>query len=635
MSDACALGGCPSCGCKENEPEADPGAAHKREVALLTVCGVVFALALVFESTIEAAFGLPGVAAAYGLPYILCGWSIFGEAFELIRKGSVLNEFTLMCGATLAAIALQHLSEAVGVMLFYRTGEFFQDLATAKSLKSIKELLATKPTLAHVLKDGNPVPQKVEDILPGAIVLVKPGEKIPLDGTVLSGVSQVDQSPLTGESLPVSLEEGAKALGGSINLNGVLTIRVDSAFADSHMARILDLVQQATANKSPTERFITRFARYYTPAVFCAAGLVALLPPLFTGEPFSTWIYRALVLLVISCPCALIISIPLGYFGGIGAASRKGILVKGGTVFDALLKVKNLVLDKTGTLTTGVFSVSQIMPAPGVDEKELLQSAAVAESDSNHPVARAVMRAAVGFSRPEGATTTEMPGKGMRAEYGGAAYLAGTARLLEESGVNFEESQAPGSLVYVAKDSRYLGCIAVEDQLKPEAATIIAALSAKGLKSAMLTGDNATTASRIAEKSGIKDYRAGLLPEDKVTIMQELGGKHTAFVGDGINDAPSLALAGVGIAMGRVGSEAAIEAADAVILNDSLTSIQELFHIADKVRSVVRQNILLALGVKTAFMVLGIVGLSGLWEAVFADVGVALLAVLNAVRGTR
>ncbi len=634
MSETCNLGGCcPTCGGSEEKPEAGP--AHRREATLLIGCALVFGLALGFEGAIEARFGLAGVAAAYGLPYLVCGWSIFGAAWGQIRKGSLLNEFTLMCGATLAAIALQHLSEAVGVMLFYRTGEFFQELATDKSLKSIKNLLASKPTLATVLEGGLPVVKKVEAVAPGDLVLVKPGEKIPLDGLVISGISQVDQSPLTGESLPVTLEQGAKALGGSINLDGALTIEVESRFADTHMARILDLVQRASANKSPTERFITRFARYYTPAVFCGAALVAVLPPLITGEPFGAWIYRALVLLVISCPCALIISIPLGYFGGIGAASRRGILVKGGTVLDALLHVKTLVFDKTGTLTTGSFNLSQILPAEGIMEADLLRAAAIAESDSNHPVARAVMRAVPDFRRPAEAVISEVPGKGMRAVWDGAVYLTGTARLLRENGVEFRESQAPGSLVYVAKDSTYLGCLAAEDRLKPESAAVIAELAGRGLKSAMLTGDNAETAARIAAEAGLSDYRAGLLPEDKVKIMRELGGRETAFVGDGINDAPSLALAGVGIAMGKVGSEAAIEAADAVILNDSLASIPELFRIARKVRAVVVQNIILALGVKTAFMALGIVGLSGLWEAVFADVGVALLAVLNAVRGMR
>lgn len=634
----------PACPAEEEEgtPEThgheDDPQATKREISLLAACAVMFFGIMIFSDQIMAVFGIWGLRVLYAVPYLACGLSIFRSAFDGMRSGQYLNEFTLMCGATVAAIILGELPEAVGVMLFYRIGEFFQDQAAAGSRRSIKNLLASKPSTANVLENGVISVKPVEDVLAGQHLQVRAGEKIPLDGLVIGGQSQVDQSPLTGESMPVSVESGSRVYGGAINLSGVITVEATSRFADTHMARILDMVEHAAARKSPTERFITRFARYYTPAVVAIACLVALLPPLFVpGAELHTWVYRALVMLVISCPCALIISIPLGYFGGIGAASRKGILVKGGNVLDGLLQVDTVVFDKTGTLTRGVFAVTEVSPAPGVSEQDLLAAALAAESRSNHPIARSIQAHAESLGLAANAnaeaSVREIPGKGMEALVDGDRYLAGTAALLNEAGIPARDRHHPGALVHVAKNDAYLGCILVADAVKPDAAPAIAALKQQGLKTFMLTGDREEAAAQVAFQAGLDGHRSGLLPEDKVRSMRELSDSaHTAFVGDGINDAPVLALSRVGIAMGGMGSEAAIEAADAVILNDSPAKIPQLFAIAKDVRTIVWQNIFLALGIKTAFMVLGVAGLSGLWEAVFADVGVALLAVLNAAR---
>ncbi|MDL2266827.1 cadmium-translocating P-type ATPase [Desulfovibrio sp. OttesenSCG-928-G15] len=647
----------------DDDHDHDHGHSHEHdgdeedtraEIRLLAGCFVVFFATMIFSGTIERLGGIWALRALYAIPYFLCGFSVFRSAFSGMRRGDYLNEFTLMCGATLAAIAIGELPEAVGVMLFYRIGEFFQDRAASGSRRSIKSLLASRPDSANVVENGQTLARPVESVEPGSIIEVRAGEKVPLDGSVLSGESQLDQSPLTGESVPVSVSPGSEVFGGSINLSGVLKVEVSSRFADTHMARILDMVENAAQRKSPTERFITRFARYYTPIVVLVALLVAVLPPLLVaGASFDTWLYRALVMLVISCPCALIISIPLGYFGGIGAASRKGILVKGGNVLDGLMHVDTVVFDKTGTLTKGVFDVAEISPAEGVEPEAVIQAALVAESHSNHPIARSILAYAQAkglvenTSAPQDAGAAELaveevPGKGLKAQSAGSVYLAGTRALLEENGVSLAEQSHPaGALVYVAKDGAYLGCILVTDLIKPDAKEAIAALHAKGFKTLMLTGDRPEAAAWVASSTGIGDFKAGLLPEGKVKAMEELAGNenreegaHTAFVGDGINDAPILALSRVGIAMGGMGAGAAIEAADAVLLNDAPSQVPVLFNIARRVRNIVWQNIGMALGIKTLFMILGVAGLSGLWEAVFADVGVALLAVLNSTRAS-
>ncbi|MDR2076197.1 MAG: heavy metal translocating P-type ATPase [Desulfovibrio sp.] len=648
--DACSC--CPgvaaSC-----EDEAAEGLRLTREIRLLAVSAAIFLSALAFGDQVEAALKAPVLPLVYAVPYLLCGIGVFRQAYALMRKKDFFNEFTLMSGATLTAILIGELPEAVGVMLFYRVGEFFQERASSGSRRSIRSLLASKPVLAHVLEETAVTDAAVETVDIGQRVLVRAGEKIPLDGLVLAGESQVDQSPLTGESLPVDVRPGDAVLGGTLNLGGILTVRVTSRFADTHMARILDLVEHAALAKSPTERFITRFARVYTPVVVFLALLTAILPPLFVaGATFDDWIYRALVLLVISCPCALVISIPLGYFGGIGAASRQGILVKGGAVLDALLQIRTVVFDKTGTLTRGSFSVAAVTPAPGVEEETLLATAAWIESQSNHPIARSIVRHVADAKanapdlpatekdplpacREDWDAVREIPGKGMLAEAGGIRYLAGTAVLLADFGLAAPPQSRPGALVHIARNDDYLGSILVTDALRGETPKAVAELQASGMRTYMLTGDREESAAWAAGEAGLDGYRAGLLPEGKVAAMRDLSDPAaTAFVGDGINDAPILALSRVGIAMGGIGAEAAVEAADAVILNDSPAGVPRLFRIARKVRVLIWQNIFLALAVKASFMGLGIAGVSGLWEAVFADVGVTLLAVLNATRAT-
>lgn len=611
----------------------------------LWIAAVLFAAGMLFGDRLEALL-TPWAARVifFGIPYLLCGLSVLGKGLQSLLKGDFFNEYTLMGGATVAAAAIGELPEAVGVMLFYSIGEAFQDRAAGNSRRSIRALLAARPTIAHLVEthNGNAHIRDVDPtvIQPGMRLLVKPGEKIPLDGKITEGTSQVDTSPLTGESVPVSAGIGTPVYAGTINLEGALTVEATAKFADSSVARILELVEQATANKAPIERFITRFARYYTPAVVLIATLVAVLPPLLGHGTFSGWLYRALVLLVISCPCALVISIPLGYFGGIGAASRRGILVKGGHVLDALRAVRTVAFDKTGTLTHGVFEVTRVLPAEGHTGTDVLEAARMAESRSTHPIARAIMKTARnthGFAL-EKVEVREIPGQGLSARHKGRTLLVGNALLLEDAGITVPPVPAgPGSIVHVAADGRYLGSIEVSDRIRPESAPAIHALRAQGIqKLVMLTGDRPECAKIIANELELDDFRAGLLPEGKAAALESLGPSQSVlFVGDGINDAPVLALSGVGVAMGGLGSEAAIEVADAVILDDSPSRLPELLSIAARTRTIVWQNIIMALGIKSIFMGLGIVGLSGLWEAVFADVGVALLAVLNATRTTK
>ena len=617
----------------------------RRELMFLSVCAVVYAAAMIFEGRIEASFGLWAVYVAFGVPYVLCGFSVFGQAFSAMRRGDVFNEFTLMAGATVAAVVLGQLGEAVGVMLFYRIGEHVQDRALAGSRKSIRGLLASKPTVARIIEDDKSVEMPVEAVKVGAVARVLPGEKIPLDGVVLSGTSLVDTAPLTGEPVPVQARPDSFVPAGAVNMDGALMMRVTAPFADTHMARILEMVEHAAARKSPTERFITRFARWYTPAVTFAALAVAVLPPLLIpGAAFSEWIYRALVLLVISCPCALLISIPLGYFGGIGAASRRGILVKGGNVFDAMLHVRTIIFDKTGTLTKGTFTVTAVEPAPGVSESELLTAAIRAEAHSNHPVARSIIAHAAGAglgdvlmeAEKSPAQSHEFPGMGLKVEAAGRTLLVGAARLLRQEGLAPEETPAVGAVVYVAENGRILGRVVVSDTIKPESREAVSGLKALGIRTHMLTGDHAAGAAFVAKEAGLDGFQADLMPDGKVDAANALDDPaRIAFVGDGINDAPILALSRVGIAMGGLGAEAAVEAADVVILNDSPAKVPELVLISRRVRRLVRENIALAFGVKLVFMALGVAGIAGLWEAVFADVGVALLAVLNAVRVMR
>ena len=644
--------GCACCAHDHGHDHDHSPAEQRRELVKMGISALLFAIGMVADERI--ATYMPGwlvIAIFYALPYILCGYEVLSVGLKSILKGDFFNEFTLMGGATIAAIALGQLPEAVGVMLFYCVGEFVQERAAGRSRRSIKALLAARPSIAHeMLPDGTTRDVEPEALGPGSHILVRPGEKIPLDGAVLEGESQVDTSPLTGESVPQRIAPGSRVLAGTINLNAALRVEVTTAFADSSIARILEMVENAVARKAPTERFITRMARWYTPAVTGIALLVAVLPPLFGLGPFSQWIYRALVLLVISCPCALLISIPLGYFGGIGAASRRGILIKGGAVLDNLRDIRVAALDKTGTLTEGVFEVNAVLPAPGVSDAELLAAAALAESRSNHPIARSVLRAAQsrGIAAEDASLTgmEEIPGMGvvatitpatatdMGTDTATSELLAGNTALLVRRGLTPVQVNLPGSVVQVAKGGKVLGALVVADRLKPQSAQAIEALRHLGVQHiAMLTGDREEQARPVAQQLKLDSLRAGLLPEDKAGALEALGPvKNTIFVGDGINDAPVLATAGVGVAMGGLGAEAAIETADVVILDDNPARLPELLRIARRTRAIVWQNIVMALGIKGLFMALGIVGLSGLWEAVFADVGVALMAVLNAAR---
>ncbi len=574
----------------------------------------------------------------YGVPWLLCGMPVLRHGWSSLRRGRLFNEFTLMGGASLAAICLGELPEALAVMVLYQLGEWLQGRAAGRSRRSVRALLAEKPKVAHVL-DGD----DVEDLAPEAVttgmrVVVRPGEKIPVDGTVVSGESQVDTASITGESVPVRTVTGSRVYGGTVCLDGSLVVEASGPFESSEIARVLDMVERAAANKSPVERFITRFAAWYTPVIFGVAMLTLLVPPLVLGGGWREWFYRSLVVLMVSCPCALVISVPLGYFGGIGAASRRGILVKGGSVLDAMSGIAAVAFDKTGTLTEGVFRVTAVRPAKGVAEVELREAARVAEALSGHPLARSV-REAFGTVNPRGIEATEAAGKGVRALRNGEAFYAGKAAWLRENGVE-NPSEARGdssaSLIYVGRGKRFLGTVAVSDVIRADAPRTIKVLHDRGIRSYMLTGDRRDTAERVAGELGMDGFRAGLLPEMKVEAFRELTeGRPAAFVGDGVNDAPLLASAHVGIAMGALGSDVAIEAADAVLLNDAPSRVAELAEIARRTRGIVRQNIAAALGAKLLFLVLGFTGSIGLWEAIFADVGVALLAVLNSARAGR
>ena len=574
----------------------------------------------------------------YGVPWLLCGMPVLHHGWSSLRRGRFFNEFTLMGGASLAAIGLGELPEALAVMVLYQLGEWLQGRAAGRSRRSVRALLAEKPKVAHVL-DGD----DVEDLAPEAVttgmrVVVRPGEKIPVDGTVVSGESQVDTAPITGESVPVRTVVGSRVYGGTVCLDGSLVLEASGPFESSEIARVLDMVERAAANKSPVERFITRFAAWYTPAIFGVALLTLLVPPLVLEGGWREWFYRSLVVLMVSCPCALVISVPLGYFGGIGAASRRGILVKGGNVLDAMNGIAAVAFDKTGTLTEGVFQVTAVRPAKGVAEEELREGARVAEALSGHPLARSV-REAFGTVNPRGIEATEAAGKGVRALRNGETFYAGRAVWLLENGVESPSEardDSSGTLIYVGQGKRFLGTVEVSDVIRSDAHRTIKELRDRGIRSYMLTGDRRDTAERVAEKLGMDDFRAELLPEMKVEAFRELTeGRPAAFVGDGVNDAPLLASAHVGIAMGALGSDVAIEAADAVLLNDSPSRVAELAEIARRTRSIVRQNIAASLGAKFLFLVLGFIGSIGLWEAIFADVGVALLAVLNSARAGR
>jgi Cd2+/Zn2+-exporting ATPase len=619
----------------------DHGNEGRLEMWWIIAAVTAFALTLIFGGAIKNALGENGLRAIYAAVYVAAAYPVLKSSARTLFTRNFLNEFFLMSIASLSAIALDKFPEAISVMLFYRIGEFLQEAAASRSRKSIRSLLDQKPAIARIIRDNSEIDLKPEDVKRGDIVIVRPGEKIPIDGFVRDGSSRVDTSSITGESKPVSASSGAKVYGGSVNVDGLLTIEASGDYKDSSISKIMEMVENAVARKSPTERFITSFARRYTPSIVALAVLIAFLPPILGMGTFSDWLYRALVLMVISCPCALVISIPLGYFGGIGAASRRGILVKGGSVFDAMQRVNKIFFDKTGTLTKGVFAITEVNPASGTTREELGSCAAAAEIVSNHPVARSIKAE---FQPPEHdvnsirgregiggvtASFTEADGKKVTA-------IAGNEAFMRSQGISEAEIRdSMGTVVHVARNGKYLGSIVVSDVIRPESAEAIRQIRSNGINDIyMLTGDRDKVAGNVARDLALSGYRAELLPEDKVSALSELSPEpeRMAFVGDGVNDAPVLAAAGVGIAMGGLGAEAAVEIADAVILDDSPTRVSDLIRITKFTHKVVRQNIASAMGIKILFIVLGIFGVAGLWEAIFADVGVALLAVLNAGR---
>lgn len=612
----------------------------KREGILVGAVIALFILGSIFEEPLHnTPFGV-GEYLVFIPAYLLSGWSVLTSAGRNILRGRVFDENFLMTIATLGAIAIHQLPEAVGVMLFFKIGELFQETAVSRSKRSISSLLEIRPDSANLKTDKGIQTVSPEVVKVGDIILVKPGEKVPLDGEILDGNSQVDTSALTGESVPRTLGVGETVLAGMINQSGVLTIKVMKLFGESSIARILDLVQNASSKKAETQKFITRFAQRYTPVVVVLSLAVALLPPLFIpGATHAEWVYRALVLLVISCPCGLVISIPLGYFGGIGGAAKRGILVKGSTFLDSLAAVKAIAFDKTGTLTKGVFKVTEMVSRNGFTQAELLRLAAEAELNSNHPIAKSI-REAYGKSIDESTISdyTEIAAHGIQAKVENRVVLAGNDRLMHRENIDHDTCNVEGTVVHLAVERIYAGYIVISDEPKPDAVQAIKSLKALGVENVMmLTGDSKAVAKRVAQTLGVDSYQAELLPEDKVTAIEQLlrdvGQKgKVAFVGDGINDAPVIARADVGMAMGGLGSDAAIETADVVIMTDAPSKVAEAMQVARKTHSIVWQNIIFALVVKGIFIALGIFGLATMWEAVFADVGVALAAIFNATR---
>ncbi|BBI26257.1 heavy metal translocating P-type ATPase [Enterococcus faecium] len=619
---------------KVTEIDKEKVSEHGNEKERNTLFRILFSLAgiallLLFD------FNEPIRLIGYLLIYLLIGYDVVKKAVMNIVKGKVFDENFLMSVATIGAMLIGEYPEAVAVMLFYQIGEYFQGLAVSHSRKSIRELMAIRPETAHVQTAEGLMTVNPEDVLIGQFVLVKPGERVPLDGTIIEGESLVDTSALTGESVPKSVYVGETVLSGFINKNKPFLVQVEKSYENSTISKLLELVENASSKKAPAENFITKFARYYTPVVVGLAVLLAVLPPLVvSGAAFSEWIYRALTFLVISCPCALVISVPLSFFGGIGGASKIGVLVKGSNYLELLAQTETVVFDKTGTLTKGDFSIQTIDPT-GIDPKKFMQYVASAEQFSTHPIAQSVLEGYAGPLLPT-ANIQEFAGEGILAEVDGKQVLVGNHKLMERFEISFPSSQEIGTLLYLAIDQSYSGYLVIADTLKEDAVDALVQLKQAGVKNTvMLTGDSKKIADHIGKQVGVDKIYSELLPEDKVQRLEEIlqsNNKKTAFVGDGINDAPVLARADVGIAMGGLGSDAAIEAADVVIMNDQPSKIAEAIHLAKKTLKIVKQNIVFAIGIKILVLSLGAFGFASMGDAVFADVGVTVLAVLNAMR---
>lgn len=603
----------------------------KKKLICIIVAAVLLAAGIIIKHTI----GGPAVIVLLIPAYVIVGYGPIIKAAKNISHGQIFDENFLMAIATVGAIALGEYDEAVAVMLFYQIGEFFEDYAVDKSRKSVAALMDIRPDFAVVLKDGKEETVDPYDVNIGDTVLVKPGEKIPLDGTVIEGNSSVDTSSLTGEALPKDVEAGDEVISGCINLSGVIKIKVTSMFEESTVSKILEMVENASSRKAPVENFITKFAKYYTPVVVFSAVALAIIPPLVIADAtFSTWIYRALLFLVVSCPCALVISIPMSFFSGIGAASARGVLVKGGNYLQILSKVNTVIFDKTGTLTTGKFKVDKIC---GDNPDELLALAAACEQYSNHPIAVSIKEAYKGdiYTADD---VQEIAGRGIKATIDGKEVYAGNAKLMHELNISNLPEVTGTTLVHLAYSDKYLGYISVTDTIKEDTAEGLKALKDIGVTDlVMLTGDNRETAEKVAEQAGITEVHANLLPENKVEIAEQIidKGRITAFVGDGVNDAPVLARVDAGIAMGGLGSAAAMEAADVVIMDDNPKKISLAIRIGRKTVRLAKENIWFALIVKLLVLVLGALGLVNMWAAVFADVGVAVIAIANSMRALR
>lgn len=610
--------------------------------ALFVAAVIIVALATPALDSLQATLPYPLLSLVIFLvPYLVLGWPVLKKAARNIAAGHVFDENFLMCVATIGALCLAEFPEAVAVMLFYQIGDLFEDYAVDKSRDSIAEMMDICPEQAYIERNGEIEAVDPDEVEIGTIIVVRPGERVPLDGIIVKGETELDTAALTGESLPRNVFTGDPIASGSINLSSTIYIETTKEFEDSTVSRILELVEDAASEKAPMENFITRFARYYTPIVCLLALLIAIIPPFFTGFDWADWVQRALIFLVVSCPCALVISVPLSFFGGIGGASNRGILIKGSNYLEALSHVKTILFDKTGTITKGTFSVSKIEPI-GMSREELLRIAAMAEAYSNHPIALSIRKeheAPLDLDRVS--ETTEIAGQGVRCVIDGQVVLAGNARLMEANGIAAAMNETKTTVLHIAIDGEYRGSIEVEDTIKEDSVEAIQRIKELGVAhTVMLTGDREEVAAHIAHEAGLDEYHASLLPEGKIDFLRSYldeapKGEKVAFVGDGINDAPALIRSDVGIAMGAMGSDAAIEAADIVFMDDKLSRLADGIGISRKTMRIVYQNIVFALGVKLLVLVLAALGIANMWEAIFADVGVSVIAILNAMRALK
>ena len=610
--------------------------------ALFVAAVIIVALAAPALGSLQATLPYPFLSLAIFLvPYLVLGWPVLKKAARNIAAGHIFDENFLMCVATIGALCLAEFPEAVAVMLFYQIGDLFEDYAVDKSRDSIAEMMDICPEQAYIERNGEIEAVDPDEVEIGTIIVVRPGERVPLDGIIVKGETELDTAALTGESLPRNVFTGDPIASGSINLSSTIYIETTKEFEDSTVSRILELVEDAASEKAPMENFITRFARYYTPIVCLLALLIAIIPPFFTGFDWADWVQRALIFLVVSCPCALVISVPLSFFGGIGGASKRGILIKGSNYLEALSHTKTILFDKTGTITKGTFSVSKIEPI-GMSREELLRIAAMAEAYSNHPIALYIRKeheAPLDLDRVS--ETTEIAGQGVRCVIDGQVVLAGNARLMEANGIAAAMNETKTTVLHIAIDGEYRGSIEVEDTIKEDSVEAIQRIKELGVAhTVMLTGDREEVAAHIAREAGLDEYHAGLLPEGKIDFLRSYldeapKGEKVAFVGDGINDAPALIRSDVGIAMGAMGSDAAIEAADIVFMDDKLSRLADGIGISRKTMRIVYQNIVFALGVKLLVLVLAALGIANMWEAIFADVGVSVIAILNAMRALK